>query len=502
MAEVKRALLSVSDKTGLPEFARGLAELGIELYASGGTAELLREQGLNVNDIAEYTGQGEMLGGRVKTLQPRLHAGILARREDPAHMSELSENGIVPIDLVVVNLYPFEAKVTASTPHQEAMEWVDIGGEALIRAAAKNFISVAVVVDPADYEKVLEELQNHTELSNELAINLARKGFQHVTRYNALISQWFAGKTAHPEIFSVAESKALDLRYGENPHQTAALYDANSRIDQLQGKELSFVNVLDAEAVLKCVREFEEPAAVIVKHTSPCGAAVADDISTAFIRAYEADAKSAFGGIIGLNRELDGDTAKLISEHFFEVVVAPEFSPEAREILSSKKNLRLIKTPGEIFDRDVEFRSTAFGILSQEASHKILKASQLKLVSSRAPNDAEIADALFAWKICKHVKSNAILIAKDQMTLGIGVGQVSRVDATEMAVTKAGPAARGAVMASDALIPFRDNVDMAAAAGIAVIVQTGGSVRDDEVIAAAEEHEISMLFTGVREFLH
>ena len=502
MAEVKRALLSVSDKSGLPEFAKGLSSLGIELFASGGTGKLLREEGLDVQDIGEYTGQGEMLGGRVKTLQPRLHAGILARREDPEHMSELAESNIVPIDLVVVNLYPFEAKVNAKTPHQEAMEWVDIGGEALIRAAAKNFISVGIVVDPEDYGVVLSELQDHTEISIETATKLARKGFQHVARYNSVISKWFASREAHPEMFSSAEPKQLSLRYGENPHQTSALYDAYLRIEQLQGKELSFVNVLDAEAVLKCVSEFEDPTAVIVKQTSPCGAATAPDLATAFERAYAADSKSAFGGIIGLNREMDETTAGLIAEKFFEVVVAPEFSSEALSVLSTKKNLRLIKFPENFFDSKLEFRSTAFGVLTQTPSANVLVENQLNVVSTRKPSDQEISDSLFAWKIAKYVKSNAVVIAKNEVTLGIGGGQVSRVDASEAAAEKAGSLANGAVLASDAFIPFRDNVDAAAAAGISVIVQTGGAMRDEEVLEAAEEHNISMIHTGIREFKH
>ena len=502
MAEIKRALLSVSDKTGLPEFAKGLSELGVELFASGGTAKLLSESGIDVQDIAEYTGQGEMLGGRVKTLQPRLHAGILARREDPAHMQELAENEIVPIDLVVVNLYPFEVKVDKKTPHQEAMEWVDIGGEALIRAAAKNFISVGIIVDPSDYDLVLSELRDHTELSTEVSLMLARKGFQHVARYNSVISGWFASREAHPEMFSAVEPEQLSLRYGENPHQTSSLYDAQLRINQLQGKELSFVNVLDAEAVLKCVSEFEEPTAVIVKHTSPCGVASADDLSTAFQQANEADSKSAFGGIIGLNRDVDKATAELISQSFFEVVVAPDFSNEAREILSEKKNLRLIEAPKERFDAKIEFRSTAFGILTQTPSSDVVSTKDLEVVSTRKPSDQEMADAVFAWKVAKYVKSNAIVIAKDSRTLGIGGGQVSRVDASEKAVEKAGELARGAVLASDAFIPFRDNVDAAAAAGVKVIVQTGGAMRDEEVLEAAEEHDISMIYTRIREFKH
>ncbi|MBI1730444.1 bifunctional phosphoribosylaminoimidazolecarboxamide formyltransferase/IMP cyclohydrolase [Candidatus Acetothermia bacterium] len=502
MLHIRRALLSVSNKAQLDHFAKGLSKLGIELLASGGTAKYLVDSGLHVLDIAEYTGQGEMLGGRVKTLQPRLHAGILARRDDAEQMSELEKQNIKPIDLVVVNLYPFEAKVSGRTPDSEAMEWVDIGGEALIRAAAKNFQSVAILVDPEDYKKILEELNVSKNLSSETSKCLAAKAFQHVTRYNALIAQWFENENTLPEMLTLAEPLQLSLRYGENPHQVAALYAAHAKLEQLQGKEMSFVNILDADAAYKCAAEFEKPTAVIIKHTSPCGVASASSLSRAFERAYEADSKSAFGGIIGLNRPLDDATANMIAEHFFEVVVAPDFSKGALEILAAKKNLRLIKSPKHRFDQKLEIRSTSFGLLAQTPSSRALEKQELQVVSERKPTPSEIEDALFAWKVCKHVKSNAIVLAKDEQTLGIGGGQVSRVDAAESAVHKAGGKAKGSVFASDALLPFRDNVDVAAAAGVSVIIQPGGSVRDEEVLQAAKEHNICMIFTAVREFKH
>jgi phosphoribosylaminoimidazolecarboxamide formyltransferase/IMP cyclohydrolase len=502
MLHIRRALLSVSNKSQLDHFAKGLSKLGIELLASGGTAKYLMDSGLQVLDIAEYTGQGEMLGGRVKTLQPRLHAGILARRADAEHMSELKKHDIKPIDLVVVNLYPFEAKVSDTTPDSEAMEWVDIGGEALVRAAAKNFQSVAILVDPNDYKKTLDELNASKKLSEDSSKKLAAKAFQHVARYNALIAQWFESENTLPEMLTLAEPKQLPLRYGENPHQVAALYGAGAKLEQLQGKEMSFVNILDAEAAYKCAAEFDKPTAVIIKHTSPCGVASAPSLSKAFERAYEADSKSAFGGIIGLNKTLDETTAPLIAEHFFEVIVAPDFSKGALEILAAKKNLRLIKSPKHRFDEELEVRSTAFGLLAQTPSSRVLANEELHVVSERKPTPKQIEDSLFAWKVCKHVKSNAIVLAKDEQTLGIGGGQVSRVDAAESAVHKAGGKAKGSVFASDALLPFRDNVDVAAAAGVAVIIQPGGSVRDEEVLQAAKEHNICMIFTGVREFKH
>lgn len=501
MMRIRRALLSVSDKTGLETFAQGLTTLQVELLASGGTAELLKKNGLNVTEISEYTGQSELLGGRVKTLHPKIHAGILARRDDPGHLEELKRQRIEPIDLVVVNLYPFEAKVSPKTPATEAMEWVDIGGETLIRAAAKNFSAVGVIVDPGDYPRVLEELRTSKGLSEETSRSLAEKAFQHVARYNAMIAHWFSGDEALPELLTVTESKRLTLRYGENPHQAGALYGSAAPM-QLQGKELSFVNILDADAAMKCAFEFERPTAVIIKHTSPCGVASGKDLNEAFRRAYAADPKSAFGGIIGLNETVDGPTAALIAQHFFEVVVAPDFSEEALETLKEKTNLRLLRAPSQFFDSHRELRTTSFGILAQTPSHKVVTQEDLHVVTQRRPTPEQMKDLLFAWKVVKHVKSNAIVLAKDECTVSISGGQVSRVDATEIAVRKAAERARGSVLASDAFFPFKDNVDIAAQGGVAAIIEPGGSLRDEEVIVAADEYGIAMVFTRTREFKH
>jgi phosphoribosylaminoimidazolecarboxamide formyltransferase/IMP cyclohydrolase len=501
MIRVQRALLSVSDKTDLEAFARGLAELGVELLASGGTAEFLRKNGLSVGEISEYTRQPELLGGRVKTLHPKIHAGILARRDDPRHLEELKRQRIELIDLVVVNLYPFEAEVNQETAASEAMEWVDIGGEALIRAAAKHFSSVGVIVDPSDYASVLSELRQRGGLSVKTARAFAQKAFQHVTCYNARIARWFSGDEALPEMLTLTECKHLALRYGENPHQSAALYGA-AVPEQLQGKALSFVNILDADAALKCALEFEHPTAVIIKHTSPSGVASDPTLREAFRKAYAADPQSAFGGIIGLNRPLDGPTAELIAQRFFEVVVAPDFSSEALETLRAKENLRLLRAPDEFFDSRREFRTTAFGVLVQTPSQATITEDDLEYTTSKQPTPEQMRDLLFAWKVVKHVKSNAIVLAKDECTTGIGGGQVSRVDATEMAVRKAGHRARGSVLASDAFLPFKDNVMVAAQAGVTAIIQPGGSLRDEEVIVAAEEHGLAMVFTRTREFKH
>lgn len=502
MRGIKRALLSVSDKSGLVEFAQGLQKLGIELFASGGTARALKEAGIAVEEIDEYAQQSEMLGGRVKTLQPKLYAAILARRDDDEHMSELKEQGIEPIDLVVVNLYPFEAQVKAETATKEAMEYVDIGGTALIRAAAKNHEFVGVIVSPSDYERVLAELESSKELGKTTARVLAENAFQHVARYNSVISKWFAAENPLPEMMTSVEPKELDLRYGENPHQRSALYTSGEHLMQLQGKELSYVNLIDADSAHKCAVEFERPTAVIIKHTTPCGVASADDLAAAFERAYRADPKSAFGGVIGLNREVDESTARQISEQFFEVVVAPSFSEQAMSVLEQKPNLRLLEAPNQRFDSTASFRSTAFGIVAQTPSSLRLDKGELKVMTSRQPSDREIEDAIFGWRVCKHVLSNAIVLASGECTTGIGGGQVNRVDAARHAIQRAGELASGSVLASDAFIPFPDTVNIAAASGISVIIQTGGSVRDEEVLQAAEEQNISMIFTGVREFRH
>lgn len=505
MIKVKCALISVSEKRGIVEFARELMELGVELLASDGTAKLLRDNHIKVQSISEYTGASELLGGRVKTLHPTIHAGILAKREE-AHLAELKQHNIKPIDLVVVNPYPFESKGALNSLMEEAMEYVDIGGEALIRAAAKNHKYVGVVVDPDDYEAVLSELRAGA-MSEETSRRLAEKAFRHVTRYNAAIASFFA-KEDLPEQLALCFDKALDLRYGENPHQKAAIY-ANKEIKQLQGKELSYTNLLDLDAALQIVRAFEKPTAVIIKHTNPCGLACADELSTAFERAFKADEKSAFGGIIGLNRPLDEATAKLISKHFFEAkrlldcVIAPDYSAQALEILKTKKNLRLMQWDAAAKPvLAVDVRATSFGLLIQMPDDSQIKSEDLKVVTQKVPTPEQIKDLLFTWKVAKFVKSNAIVLAKDETTVGIGAGQMSRVDAVELAIKKAGERAKGSVMASDALFPFRDSVDLAAQAGIEAIIQPGGSVSDKEVIEAANEHGIPMVFTHIRAFRH
>lgn len=502
MIEVKRALLSVSDKSGLAEFAEGLSAQGVELIASGGTARALREAGLAVTDLSEITGFVELLGGRVKTLHPHVHAAILARRDDPRQRAALAEHGIEPIDLVVVNLYPFEERVSGETPDAEALEWIDIGGEALIRAAAKNFPHVGVVVDPGDYETVLDELERSQSLSEALSKRLASKAFDHVTRYNAAIARWFTDDESLPEMLTMVEPCRLTLRYGENPHQRGALYGPSAP-EQLQGMPLSYVNLLDADAALKCALEFERPTAAVIKHTSPCGAASADALAEAFQRAYEADSKSAFGGVIGLNRPVDRATAERIVERFFEVVVAPDYTDDALELLSDKSKLRLLRAPEEAYGRRrIIVRSTAFGLAAQEPSLRPLTADDLKIVTRTEPTGEQIDDLLFAWRIVRHVLSNAIVLARDRATVGIGGGQVSRVDAVKLAIEKAGDRAPGSVLASDAFFPFPDGIELAAEAGILAVIQPGGSVRDGEVIQAAEEQGIAMVLTGVREFRH
>ncbi len=505
MIRIQRALLSVSDKRGLVELARGLQELGVELWASGGTARHLREHDLKVRELEELTGFSELLGGRVKTLHPHVHAALLVKRDDPRQLEELRARGIEPFDLVVVNLYPFEQRVSRETPPEEAMEWVDIGGEALIRAAAKNHLHVGVVVDPGDYPGLLQQLRERGGLPQERARELAQRAFEHVARYNAEIARWFAAQDQGADgalpssTLVVAEPRQLVLRYGENPHQRGALYGP-APPEQLQGKTLSYVNLLDADAAWGCAQEFEKPTAVIVKHATPCGVASAETLAEAFERALAADEKSAFGGIIGLNRPLDGETARKIVERFFEVVVAPEVADEAREVLAQRKNLRVLKAPQS--SPNWEVRTTAFGVLAQTPSRRSLTERDLEVVTERAPAEEEWRDLLFAWRVVKWAKSNAIVLAKGERTVGIGGGQVSRVDAVELAVRKAGSRAEGCVLASDAFFPFRDSVDIAAHAGVRAIVQPGGSVRDEEVIKAANEGGLAMVFTRVREFRH
>ena len=501
--EIKRAFFSASDKSGLAELARELAEMGVELLASGGTARFLRKAGVEVEEIAEYIGYPELLGGRVKTLHPLVHAGILARRDDPVHRADIEHYGIKLIDLVVVNLYPFEAEVNRATPMEEAMELVDIGGEALIRAAAKNHRWVGVLVDPADYGSLLLELRREGGLSADHARRLAEKAFNHVIRYNAAIAGYLS-EDPLPSQLNLAYPKAMDLRAGENKHQRAAFYADRVPFKQLHGKGLSYNNLLDLDAALKISHSFPRPTAVVVKHTNPCGLASADTIEEAFARAYAADELSAFGGIVGLNRPLTEEGALLLAERFLDAVIAPGYDEGALRALKRRKGLRVIQAGPELLEDGfkLELRDTAFGLIAQEPSTGGISREELKVVSKREPTEEQWNDLIFAWKVVRWVKSNAILLAKDECTVGIGAGQMSRVDAVELAIRKAGPRAKGSVLASDAFFPFRDSVDLAAAARVAAIIEPGGSVRDEEVIRAADEHRLPLVFTGRREFRH
>ena len=517
---IKRALLSVSDKTGLIDFARALSAQGIELLSTGGTAKAIRDAGLPVKDVSEFTGFPEMLDGRVKTLHPKVHAGILAVRDNDAHMATMNEHGLGYIDLVCVNLYPFVQ--TVSKPHtlEDAIENIDIGGPAMVRSSAKNYKHVAIVTDPADYAGLIDEMKaNGSALGDATRFNLARKAFTHTAQYDGHISNYLTslnaegGKDQFGEKLTLQFSRAQTCRYGENPHQNGAFYvEANAPAGtiatsrQIQGKELSYNNIADTDAALECVKTFDAaPACVIVKHANPCGVAYGDNLLDAYNRAYQTDPESAFGGIIAFNGRLDGETAKTIVERqFVEVIIAPEVSSEASEAVAAKKNVRLLECgawSGSVSQMDM--KRVAGGLLVQDAD--ILLHGELKVVTKRAPTPKEMEDLLFAWRIAKFVKSNAIVYARGRMTIGVGAGQMSRVNSARIAAIKAeqaGLAVPGSVMASDAFFPFRDGLDNAAAAGITAVIQPGGSMRDEEVIAAADEHGIAMIFTGVRHFRH
>jgi len=525
MTRVRRALLSVSDKTSLVAFASGLVGLGVELISTGGTARVLREAGLSVTDVAETTGFPEMLDGRVKTLHPRIHGGLLAIRGNPEHERQMAAQGIKPIDLVAITLYPFEATTAKPTVSlAEAIENIDIGGPAMIRSAAKNFEAVAVIVDPSDYGLVLDELKrNDGALSPTSRFELARKAFAQTARYDALIAAFLEGgelsvdgtwsrdrgtERAFPPFLHVRLEKLQELRYGENPHQRAAFYrdlDLKGGIAaarQLQGKELSYNNIMDLHAAWELAQEWTEPVAVIIKHTNPCGVATASELAQAYMRARDTDPVSAYGGILGLNRPLDAATAREVAPTFVEAIIAPGYAPEARAILREKKNLRLLETPQGDAGKGYEMRRVSGGMLVQDRDDVDLDPASLKMVTKRAPTDREMGALRFAWRVAKHVKSNAIVLATEQATVGIGAGQMSRVDSVRLARMKAAFPTQGTVLASDAFFPFRDGVDAAAEAGVTAIVQPGGSVRDDEVIAAADERGLAMVFTGIRHFRH
>ncbi len=514
MAIVQRALISVSDKTGLIEFARGLLELGAEIISTGGTARALREAGLAVTPVSEVTGFPEILDGRVKTLHPRIHGGILARRED-AHQKQLAEHGIAPIDLVAVNLYPFKETVAKEgVTLEEAIENIDIGGPAMIRAAAKNYRHVLVVVSPKYYSEVLKALRAG-RIDEEFRMLLALEAYSHVCAYDAAIAGYLRkiwGETERfPSTMVLTGELAQILRYGENPHQRAAFYRApqvsgacvGSAV-QLAGKELSYNNILDLNAAFELVREFADPTVVIVKHNNPCGAASAGELAEAYRKAYEGDPVSAFGGIVACNRTVDAATAEEMTKIFLEAVIAPDFTGEALAVLATKQNLRCLKTgpiTGQTGDL-LDVRKVNGGFLLQEADRETVIPERMQVVTKVHPTEEQLAELAFAMTIVKHVKSNAIVVTKDRQLIGVGAGQMNRVGSARLALAQAGERARGAVLASDAFFPFRDTVDEAARAGIAAIIQPGGSLRDEESIAACNEYGIPMVFTGMRHFKH
>ncbi|MCM0084030.1 bifunctional phosphoribosylaminoimidazolecarboxamide formyltransferase/IMP cyclohydrolase [Geomonas sp. Red32] len=520
MAKIGRALISVSEKTGVVDFARALAGYGVEILSTGGTAKLIRDAGIAVKDVSEFTGFPEMLDGRVKTLHPKVHGGILGMRENPAHVAKMQEHGIEPIDMVVVNLYPFEATVAKEgCTMEDAIENIDIGGPTMLRSAAKNNRDVTVIVDNADFQVVLDEMKaNSGCVSRSTNFRLAVKVYQHTAAYDAAISNWLGARTGEgvaefPDTFTVQFKLAQGMRYGENPHQGAAFYvekgakEASiSTARQLQGKELSYNNIGDTDAALECVKQFTEPACVIVKHANPCGVAVAANIFEAYEAAYKTDPESAFGGIIAFNRELDETTARaIVDRQFVEVIIAPKVTEAASEVVSAKKNVRLLECGfwPEAPAKRLDFKRVNGGILVQDADLDLF--TELKVVTKRVPTDAEMEDLLFTWRVAKFVKSNAIVYGRGNATVGVGAGQMSRVNSARIAAIKAehaGIPVQGAVMASDAFFPFRDGLDNAAAAGVTAVIQPGGSMRDAEVIAAADEHNIAMVFTAMRHFRH
>jgi phosphoribosylaminoimidazolecarboxamide formyltransferase/IMP cyclohydrolase len=504
MPQIRRVLLSVTDKTGIADFARGLAALGAELISTGGTARLLRESGIPVTEVSEVTRFPEMLDGRVKTIHPAIAAGMLAMRHRPEHMQALAQHGIAPIDMVVVNLYRFEdVAARADATLEELIENIDIGGPTMIRAAAKNYQDVAVVVSPCDYAPILEELRAQGTLSHATHWRLARKAFRTTAAYDAAISARLE-TGATPAELNIRLPKLMDLRYGENPHQSAALYgwrgEGVAGAEQLHGKELSYNNLVDLDAAWQLVCEFEHPAAAIIKHTNPCGCAERGELAQAYRRAMECDPVSAYGGVIGLNRAVDEETAREISKTFIEAIAAPEYSPEALAVLSARKNLRLIRVAAHTDQLVV--KSISGGFLAQSADAAKLDRATAAVKSQRAPTEDEWAALEFAWKVAKHVKSNAIVYARRGLTVGIGAGQMSRVDSVKLGAMKAVLPLAGTVVASDAFFPFADGVEEAAKHGVTAFIQPGGSVRDEEVIAAADRLGVAMVFTGVRHFRH
>jgi phosphoribosylaminoimidazolecarboxamide formyltransferase / IMP cyclohydrolase len=505
---IKRALISVSDKNGIVAFAKNLYGKGIEILSTGGTAKLLRDNGIDVVDVSKFTGRPEMMDGRVKTLDPKIHGALLALRDNPDHMKSAREQNIGLIDLAVVNLYPFEQTIRKKDVKlEEAIENIDIGGPSMLRSAAKNFRYVTVVTDPNDYESVWGEIKANGDTSEQTRRRLAEKVFQLTAYYDSLIANYLTGGKAE----HIIVEKIQDLRYGENPHQKAAFYkDKNGhpeasivRAEQLQGKELSYNNIMDADAALGMVREFDGPTVAFVKHGNPCGIATNKTIADAFVNAYEGDPKSAFGGVIMFNRPVTKDLADSIVSKFFEIVIAPDFKKDALDSFKSKPNLRVLKV-GDIKPEPAgrTYRKVSAGLLIQDLDTKRITANDLKTVTKRKPTTKELKDLLFAWHVVKHVKSNAIVLAKNGMTVGIGAGQMSRVDSVEIAIKKAMNRENNSVMASDAYFPFPDSIEKAAEHKITAIIQPGGSIKDDEVIKMADEKGLAMVFTGTRAFLH
>ncbi|OGL44765.1 MAG: bifunctional phosphoribosylaminoimidazolecarboxamide formyltransferase/IMP cyclohydrolase, partial [Candidatus Schekmanbacteria bacterium RBG_16_38_10] len=523
--KLKRALISVTDKSGIVEFARGLRAYDIEIISTGGTAKSLRDNNIPVKEVSDLTGFPEMLDGRVKTLHPFIHGGILARRNKKTHKEQVEEHKISLIDLVVVNLYPFEQVIAKENfTFEEAIENIDIGGPAMVRSACKNFESVGVVVDPSDYDLILRELKRrNVTLNKSIKFYLARKAFALTSSYDASIAAYLNSirldntmPEKYPEKLTIGLIKVQDLRYGENPHQNAAFYKetrhssfpAISNAKQMQGKELSFNNIIDLDAALTLVIEFDQYAAVVIKHTNPCGVAISDvSLLDAYAKAKETDPVSAFGGIIGFNREVDEETAKEVSKLFTEAIVAPSYSDGAIRVFESKKNLRLIQVPMDIKTSDnvqngYDIKKVGGGVLIQDRDTKNFDPMSLKYPTKRKPTQDEMEALKFAWKVAKYVKSNAIVYARKGQTVGIGAGQMSRVDSSKIAVMKANLPTKGTVLASDAFFPFRDGIDEAAKAGVTAVIQPGGSVKDEEVINACDEYNIAMVFTGIRHFRH
>ncbi len=519
----KRALISVSDKTGIENFARALVDLKFEIISTGGTSQLLKNSYIPVTDISQFTGFPEILGGRVKTLHPKVYAGLLARRNDPEHMKQIEKLNIPTIDIVVVNLYPFSKVISRENVHlEEAIENIDIGGPTALRAASKNYESVGVIVDPGQYEDVIKELKsNNGELTLNTKFKLACYVFKHTSQYDNVIYNFLANKAGiaqnfFPEELNFNFKKVQDLRYGENPHQKAAFYKeikvnnepciTNSM--QLQGKELSFNNILDANAALEIIKEYNEPACVIIKHNNPCGVALGKDSYNAFVKAFATDPVSAFGGVISFNCTVDKNAAEKIIENFVEIVIAPQFTDAALTIFKAKSNVRLLELGEKALEKikydekEFDIKKVVGGLLIQDRDIITLNKADLKIVTKRIPTEKEMNDLIFAWKVCKHVKSNAIVYARDNQTVGIGAGQMSRVDSSKLAVMKAQLDIKGTVLASDAFFPFRDGIDAAHKAGATAVIQPGGSQKDKEVIEACNEYDMAMIFTNIRHFKH